>query len=139
MSEDLKMNVQSHRSIPEGQHPGRIVKLSTRETNFGPYLDVAIDVLDMSGESPEVISTLTAGYPAKITSQTYLGQLLERFGVNLEEGSAIDLAEILQETPVIFSTEDERTEDGTFAQIEKQTVRPHPEFSHEDVWGMDED
>lgn len=134
------LSVQESRSIPEGTHTGRIRELSTRpDTPYGPYLDIEVDILDMESEdAPLVLGDDSVGFPAKITEQSWLGQLLEKFGANLgEPGEQIDVAEVLEGRAVQFETEDENTEHGTFASILKKTVRPHPDYDEEDVWGQD--
>lgn len=132
----IVLSVQESRSIPEGTHTGRIRELSTRpDTPVGPYLDIEIDILDMSEDTPKVLGSDSPGFPAKLTSNSWLAQLVEKFGVNIgEPGQEIDLEEILVGEAIQFETEDEKTEHGTFANIMKQTIRPHPDYEESDVW-----
>lgn len=133
----IVLGIQESRSIPEGTHSGRIQNVSTRQTDFGPYVDLEIGILDVSDETPTLLGSDTVGFPAKLTPNSWLGQLVAKFGVDLENpGGEIDVAELLEEQAVQFETEDEKTEHGNFARIEKQSVRPHPTLDHDDVWGM---
>ena len=109
--------------IEEGKHSGKIVDLKTREgiSKKGEkyvYLDVII--LEASGVE------LKAGYSAYITPQSKLGQLLTRFGAQLNPGDKIDVEAVLMDKLVTFLTQDRKTGDATYSDVLADTVKPLP-------------
>lgn len=132
--DEVVLSVKESRSIPEGEHVGIVRGLSTRESKFGPYVDLSIAVINLDGSQPSVVSTLDPSYPANITPDTMLGQLLSRFGIDLESrtGEGLGLREILVDKVVQFETKDVRTENGTFAEIERETVELSSQYDRED-------
>lgn len=124
----VTLSVEQSRSIPAGEHEGRIAAVSLRDSGPWPYVDVDID---LHGDDGSIITTLTAGYPARITPRTNLGSLLSRFGVAVEklaeDEAEIDISEVLSGEPVIFETKDVHSENGTFAEIIPESVSPAPE------------
>lgn len=129
----VKLSIQDSRTIPEGSHPGRIAAIDTRETQFGTYLDIVVDILDKDGK---LLGSPTVGMPARITPGTDLGKLLKKFGIDVADvGADVDLDEILLRQPIQCSTHDVHTENGVFAEIDKDSLGPHPQLTLEDVWG----
>lgn len=135
--EEVVLAVQESRSIPAGTHLGRITSIETRETDrFGTYVDIGVDILDLEDDGEIILlGSDSVGFPAKLTPKSWLGQLLEKFGAPIgEPGATINIAETLKGRAVQFETEDERTDHGTYAVIDKQSLRPHPSLSESDVW-----
>jgi hypothetical protein len=113
--------------IPEGAHPAKItqLKVETRGKENFEYLDVHVDVLDVTskdGKHPNI----KLGMPFKLTVGTGLGKLLKAFGVSddkISGGEPLDLDKIIPVgMKVKIVTVNKETEKGTFAEI--QSMKP---------------
>lgn len=126
MSDELTTQVESSQTIEEGTHLGRVADLSIRETNFeNDYLNFDIDLVDE--ERGQIVTTLNFGFPFKVTERTLLGKLLKQFGVQVDEpGVEVDVGEELIGEYLQFETYMKKTEDGEYAEIDKESVRKAP-------------
>lgn len=102
--------------IPDGMHEGLITTLVHRDDPF-EYVDIHIKEKDSE-------ATLKVGFPMKLTTGTGLGKFLTKMGVDLAVGAKIDLSNELLGAEVIFMTQNEETDKGTFARVIKDTVKP---------------
>lgn len=119
-----KARVERSVEIPDGSYEGIIRETQWREIEGEKgtfeYVDVFIDI----EEFPEV-SNLKVSYPFKITQLTLLGQVLQRFGVNLEDvGAMIEIDDYLLGRKVYFSLMNKETSNGKFAVIDKNSIVP---------------
>lgn len=111
-------------TIPDGKHTG-IIKKVTIENRADPKTKETYRYVDLHcviDGVPDI--TLRAGFPAKITEKTGLGQLLRRFGAKVEVGAKIDPVSFLTGKKVVFFTEEETNTRGTFSRIDNNSIIP---------------
>lgn len=113
----MKAKVEKTIKIDDGKHTGEIKELIYKDTPYN-YVDVVIkeDKLDID---------LKCGVPFSITENTALGQMLKRFGADLEEGQEIEVDDFLKVgSKVEFMTLTEKTKKGTFVRVLSESVKP---------------
>lgn len=103
--------------IDEGQHNGIIKEVAYRNKPYS-YTDLLIEV-EIEGNK----SMLTASYPTMVNEDTGLGQLLIRFGADLNQ-EKINPNTILEGRSCVFQTQNKETPKGTFANVLTRTVIP---------------
>lgn len=87
----MKIKVEESVKLTDGKHDGKIEDVEYRTTPQGyKYTDVVL-LTEEQGKEVKV----KGGYATKITKDTALGQLLERFGAKLEIGKDTDPDEFL--------------------------------------------
>lgn len=104
--------------IPDGKHIGVVTNISYRSRPYD-YVDI---IIEFPVEESKI--KIKAGYPALITENSRLGQLLKRFGEEIIEGIGIDPDEILIGKKVKFVTETETNSKGTFAKVKLDSIDP---------------
>lgn len=117
----IELEVKETKRIDEGLHTGTIKKVVLRSAikqgrQFS-YIDLHIVEAKTDVE-------LRVGYPATITKESSLGKLLQRFGVQLLTGQAVDVEAALAGQKCSFVTVNEENEAGTFARIQRESVKP---------------
>lgn len=102
---------------PHTEYTGEITDLQTRESEFGLYLDIEIDVDDIPLQD-----TPSYRIPDEVTPNHDLGKLIERFtGDRVQPGENYDLANLFSiGTQVAFETGGEG--DDGYVNIDKATV-----------------
>lgn len=102
---------------PHTEYTGEITELQTRESEYGLYLDIEIDVDNISLQD-----TPSYRIPDEVTPNHDLGKLIERFtGERVQPGENYDLATLFSiGTRVAFKTGGEG--DGGYVNIDKGTV-----------------
>lgn len=102
---------------PNTEYTGEITDLQTRESEFGLYLDIEIDV-----DGLPIQDTPSYRIPEEVTPVHDLGKLIRRFtGEQVEVGESYDLANLFSiGTQVAFETGDEG--DDGYVNIDKNTV-----------------
>ena len=102
---------------PHTAYTGEITDLQTRESEFGLYLDIEIDVDDIPLQD-----TPSYRIPDEVTPNHDLGKLIERFtGDRVQPGENYDLATLFSiGTKVAFETGGEG--DDGYVNIDKETV-----------------
>lgn len=114
----MKLPVKKSIKIPDGKHFGVIVNIRYRSRPYD-YVDLIIE-----SKIEEEMIELKVGYPALISENSKLGQLLMRFGEQLTEGIGIDPDEVLISKKCQFKTFTETNERGSFARIDTESVKP---------------
>lgn len=120
---DLEYTVEASRTVPDGDHEGTIsdVQLVERGEEGFRYLDVYVKE-NASGVE------IKAGYAAaKVTPETDLGHLLQRFGADVSEGSTVRPLSFMKErvgAAVNFATTTERNKNGRFARVTLDSLQP---------------
>jgi hypothetical protein len=119
----LKYKVEAPKQVADGLHEGTIVRLeeSPREKRGRKFVYLDVYVL----EKKEGVE-LRAGYPANITPVSALGKLCQRFGSGLDIGKEIEVEAILLNKPCTFVTVNEETKSGTFARVQRDSLKPMP-------------
>jgi len=119
----LKYKVEAPKQIADGLHEGTIVRLeeSPREKRGRKFIYLDVYIL----EKKEGVE-LRAGYPANITPVSALGKLCQRFGSGLDIGKEIEVEAILLNKPCTFVTVNEETKSGTFARVQRDSLKPMP-------------
>lgn len=111
--------------IDDGKHTGTITSVVRNLPNISEgrnfdYLDLTIKVTDNPKE-PEV----RAGFPTNISELSSLGRLLKKAGMDFSEGEEITIADIktiLVNKNITFLSKNEKTEQGEFARILRDTI-----------------
>lgn len=104
-------------NIIDGEHEGAIANVRYRSR---PYEYVDLEIMLIIGKD-EI--ELKVGFPQVMSKTSKLGQLMERFGSNLEDGSSID-PDILIGQRCRFKTFTETNSKGKFARIHPDSVIP---------------
>ena len=104
--------------INDGEKVGVITKFTWRSRPFD-YLDIHINF-----KNENDIIEIRAGFPATISENTKLGQLLSRFGKNFYENEDIDIEEILTNKIIKFNTFTETNNKGSFAKVNIDSIKP---------------
>lgn len=105
-------------NIQDGSHIGVIKKFTWRSRPY-EYLDIHIHFKNNN----EIIE-IRAGFPAIISDNTKLGQLLIRFSKYFQENEDIDIESILYEQIVTFETFTEKNNKGSFAKVKVDSINP---------------
>lgn len=111
--------------IDDGKHTGTITNVVRNLPNISEgrnfdYLDLTIKVTDNPKE-PEV----RTGFPTNISELSSLGRLLKKAGMDFSEGEEITIADIktiLVNKNITFLSKNEKTEQGEFARILRDTI-----------------
>ncbi len=122
----MEIKVKKAIIISDGQHEGAIINVRYRSKPF-EYADLEIQ---MPGENDEHLD-LKVGYPLIVSQNSKLGQLLQRFGAQLEVGASIDPDKILIGKRCRFKTMTETNAKGKFARIIPDSVCPADFQSYE--------
>ena len=111
----IEIEVSEMKQIEEGLHQGTITKVDQRTTPFN-YVDVYVKLEDDT--------TIKAGYPANISKGSGLGKMVARFGAVIAVGTKIDVEGLLMGKRVSFVTVNVENERGTFARIQRESLKP---------------
>lgn len=115
--EMAKAKVEKAIKIEDGEHTGIISRIEYREEPYN-YVDIIIK------EDKDGIE-LKCGVPFKVTENTALGLMLERFGATLEIDSELEIEEFLRDDmKVKFLTVTEKTDRGRFARVISNSLKP---------------
>lgn len=113
----MKTKVEKSVKLEDGAYKGKIVELELKEGEFS-YYQIVI-------EEDTTELNLRVGYPASVSKNSAFGRLLERFGAKLNEGDTIETDDYLKiSTPVSFLVMNKTTDKGTFANIERESLKP---------------
>ncbi|MCK5609468.1 hypothetical protein KAR91_46775 [Candidatus Pacearchaeota archaeon] len=104
--------------INNGKKTGKITKFTWRSKPYD-YIDIHINF-----KNENDIIEIRAGFPAIISYNTKLGQLLLRFGKDFHENEDIDIEAILMGQIVIFDTFTEINDKGSFAKVKVDSIKP---------------
>lgn len=116
----MEIEAKEVKSIEDGKHSGVIKSVDYRLTPY-EYVDFFIEIKDEKFTGVE----LKVGYPARISTQTALGQLLIRFGIKIEPKIKYDPAKLLVGKECIFQTITETVKDkGEFSRVIAESVKP---------------
>lgn len=119
-----KAKVEETIVLKEGQYEGEIVKneVTTPEGKDYEYHDTFVKVLGTDYEEAPVIKL---GCPFKITENTILGKVLQKFGAELKVKEMLDTDEFLKPgQKVVFSVVTKKQNNAEFANIVPETFRP---------------
>lgn len=110
----VELEVKEQKNIQKGTHTGVITKIVYKDEPYS-YTDVVIT---------ETVSKieLKTGFPTTVSKTSGLGKLLERFGAKLVVGASLDPEKILLNKECSFVTTIEKTEQGEFSRILKDTI-----------------
>ncbi len=127
MEDEIEAFVSKAVEIPEIRHDGEIVQLHKRETQQGYlYLDIFImpdDVEMKTGIRHSVPLTNEEG-KFLFSKNSKLGRLLLVLGVELVEEQSVKLKEILLGKRLSFLSRNRKTDRGTFAEIDEESLAP---------------
>lgn len=116
----MKVKVQKSFKVEDGSHKGVITEVNFREKPH-KYTDLVIE-FKPEGFDKEI--NLTVGFPTVITNESRLGRLLKRFGIELVEDADLEPDQILVNKPCTFMTLTEKNDNGTFAKVIHESVKP---------------
>src|SRR3990167_11050303 len=111
----MEIEVQKHIEIEDGKHSGEITRVEYREEPFR-YTDVFVKVDEAGFE-------IKYGCPTILSEKTKLGKLLSKF-TELKPGPKLDPAKVLVGKRVAFVTVTEDTDNGRFARIADNSIKP---------------
>lgn len=106
----MELTCEKPKNIEDGAHEGMIIGIEYRKKPY-KYMDV---VIEFDGNTK-----LKAGYPQNLLVESRLGKLLERFGVDVQEGMQYDPEKILIGRRCVFTT----VRIGKFANIISESVK----------------
>lgn len=118
----IQLQVQETKRIDEGKHVGTITRVEKREASKAGRKFAYVDIFVKTGDAE-----IKAGYPARVTRESSLGRLVQRFGGALEVGQTIAIDPLLLNRACTFVTVNEKTDEGTFARIQRESLRPASE------------
>ena len=105
-------------NILDGKKIGKITNFTWRSRPFN-YLDIHIHF-----KNNDNVIEIRAGFPAIISINTKLGQLISRFGKDFYEDEEIDIESILKGQIITFETFTEIKEKGSFAKVKVDGIKP---------------
>lgn len=82
MEEDIEIEVKE--VVEEGKHEAKITDVQYRKEPY-QYIDIVFEIGN---------AMVKAGFPARLSKKTQLGQLIERFGVDLSKTKKMKLSDI---------------------------------------------
>lgn len=132
MSDIPKMTIEASKRIPAGAYEGRIMDwtytqrpAAEGQRSLG-YADLTIAIKGTAG-----VVTLVTGYPVpedgRLTSDSFLGRFLQRFGVSLALGAEVDVNQELDKLrgrDVRLRITMERKNNTDFSRIDRDSVKP---------------
>ena len=120
----IELEVKETLDIEEGKHTGEIVDVQQRkvESKDGKETFDYIDLI-LSIDAYDKV-TLKQSVPANLSAKSKLGQLVERFGGNLDSGSKIDIVSVFKGKKVDYMTMNEDTGRGVFARVVDGSLKP---------------
>jgi len=112
----MKIEVKAKLEVEDGLHKGAIIGVEERHEPY-EYIDVVL-------EFDEGVS-LKAGYPNYLSTESKLGNLLARFGVDISTpGSFIDPEKELIGKKCQFMTINKARGEKTFANVVPESLKP---------------
>lgn len=111
----MELKVKKTAEIEEGKHTGTITKITRR---LEPY-DYTDTHIQMDGSD----IVLKYGCPTNVTLKSKLGRLLSNF-TNLVEDDIVDPEKLMLNQKVSFLTKNEEKENGTFAKVVEDSIKP---------------
>lgn len=116
----MEIEVKETVVLKEGSYIGSVSKVEYREEPY-KYTDIYIKL-----DIPDKDYELKAGYPSNVSDNSALGKLLVKFGVELKVGEKVDPTKILVGKTCQFLVIVEKTKDGEFARIVRESLKPAP-------------
>jgi len=116
----MKIKSEKVVKIADGSHKGLLVEIQQRDKSPEGY-----EYLDIMIEEKDTKMILKAGVTPRISENTKLGMILQNFGVKIKPEMDYDL-DILLNSKVEFITITEKKEQGSFARIIPESIKPLP-------------
>lgn len=117
----INLKIEESKTLDDGSHVGVITNIFLRDNPY-QYVDFCIETKNKVGES----MNLTCGFPAKITGNSLLGNLIRRFGGKIVVGELFDVEKFFIGRRVAFLTMASSSDAGTFTTILRNTIKPAP-------------
>jgi len=121
----LKLKFVGDVTIPEGRHTGVISRIEQRTKEQGfkyNYTDIYITLDEEGLEGTEI--RYGCPTPSALSKRNRLGRLVLLFKPDLQVGEEIDIEELLVGKRVSFVTTNRETEQGVFARIVEDSIKP---------------
>lgn len=112
----MELEFKADITLEDGKHEGVITEVQYRETPYR-YTDVFI-------KDKKTGATIKVGFPTTVSPKSGLGKLLLKFNPSLKPGVKVSPEYQLVGRECYFLTVTEQTDDGEYARIVKDSVKP---------------